>query len=255
MRIESTAERPGGIRLQAALETAANAATSRTVARHAARQETCHAGLVAASFVQPREATTVRRSLVWLLLGSPSLGGALAFGCAPSVPHPPFRPQNSDVLVVVDFGPPPGRVETIPKRPPGASAWVDGEWIRRRGRWYWLVGRWVNTPPGWTYSPWVTVRAPDGTVYYAPSIWKDAEGRAMHAPPPLALATASGAAVLTPEGDLESTGRNLETAPAPPIVPPPLTAVDGGAGDAGDAGFEDDGADEPPEAGVSSLPR
>jgi hypothetical protein len=211
--------------------------------------------------MQPHEASVPRTSLP-LLLGSLSLSLSLTSplwvlveGCAPSVPHPRFSPQDPAVLVPVDFAPPPGRVETIPKRPPGASAWVDGEWIRRRARWYWLVGRWVNAPPGWTLSPWVTVRAQDGTLYYAPSVWKDAGGRAMHAPPPLALATASGAAVVTPEGEIESTGRNLETAPAPPITPPPLAAaVDGGA-PADNASAEVDGGGEPPEAAVSSLPR
>jgi hypothetical protein len=123
--------------------------------------------------------------------------------------------------VPVDFAPPPGRVEKVPERPRDANAWIDGEWIRRRGRWYWLVGRWVKTPVGWTYSPWVVVRSVDGTVFYAPSIWKDASGSAMHAPPALAYATASGQAVFSAEGEAESTGRNLETAPAPPIVPPP----------------------------------
>jgi hypothetical protein len=43
----------------------------------------------------------------------------------------------------------------------------------------------------------------------------------MRAPPALAYASASGQAVFSPEGEAESTGRNLETAPAPPIVPPP----------------------------------
>jgi hypothetical protein len=124
-------------------------------------------------------------------------------------------------LVPVDFGPPPGRVEKIPKRPDRADAWIDGEWIHRRGRWYWLVGRWVTTPAGWTFSPWVVVRSVDGSVFYAPSIWKDAIGRAMHAPAALAYASASGEAVFDAEGDSESTGRNLQTAPAPPIAPPP----------------------------------
>jgi hypothetical protein len=94
---------------------------------------------------------------------------------------------------------------------------VDGEWVRRRKRWYWLVGRWVATPPGWTYSPWVVVRAVDGTIFYAPSIWKDPSGRAMHAPEPLAFAAASEGAVTSPEGEVEPTGRNLQVAPAPPL--------------------------------------
>ncbi len=112
----------------------------------------------------------------------------------------------------------------MPKRPPHATAWVDGEWILRHGRWYWLVGRWVATPPGWTYAPWVFVRSNDGTGYYAPSVWKDARGEAMHAPAALAYATSSGEAVVDAEGNPVPTGRNLETAPGPPIAPSPSSA-------------------------------
>jgi hypothetical protein len=166
----------------------------------------------------------------------PVLAAWLALGaCGPSVPHPPYSPQAPEALIPIDFDPPPGRVEQVPPRPHGADAWVDGEWIRRRGRWYWLVGRWVATPRGWTYSPWVIVRAVDGTVFYAPSMWKDSSGTAMHAPEPLAFATASGAAIYSPEGEVEATGRDLQTAPAPPIAPPAsaLAAAPAGPPDAG----------------------
>jgi hypothetical protein len=112
------------------------------------------------------------------------------------------------------MGPPPGRVEAVPKRPPGADAWVDGEWILQHGRWYWLLGRWVKTPENATYSPWVVVRASDGTPFYAPSVWRDAQGRALPSPAALAFATASGQAVVSPEGDTEDTGRVIKTAPA-----------------------------------------
>jgi hypothetical protein len=147
------------------------------------------------------------------------LAGPSALGCSSALPHPPYSPQATNALTQVDFGPPPGRVEVVPKRPPGADAWIDGEWIRRHDRWYWLVGRWVKTPPGWSFSPWVFVRAVDGTPYYAPSVWKDQAGNAAPAPAALAYATASAEAVFNPENELENTGRNLKTAPAPPIVP------------------------------------
>ncbi|MGH7293829.1 MAG: hypothetical protein ACRELB_02795 [Polyangiaceae bacterium] len=113
----------------------------------------------------------------------------------------------------------------MPERPAGADAWVDGEWVLRHGRWYWLLGRWVKTPPGATYSPWVVVRARDGTPYYAPSIWCGADGGAIPPPEPLAFARASGEAVMSPEGDVEDTGRALKAAPsarprAPEVTPP-----------------------------------
>jgi hypothetical protein len=112
------------------------------------------------------------------------------------------------------MAPPPGRIEVIPKRPNGADAWIDGEWVLQHGRWYWLLGRWVKVPDGATYSPWVMVRASDGTAFYAPSVWRTATGAPMNEPPPpLAVAMASGEAIVGAEGDAEDTGRNIKTPP------------------------------------------
>ena len=134
--------------------------------------------------------------------------------CAGPPPHPPYAPQATSALAPVEFAPPPGRIETIPPRPAGADAWVDGEWTYRRGRWLWLLGRWVKSPPGARYSPWVCVHAIDGAAYYAPSVWRDANGAVLDpGPPALAFATASGEAVFDPEGDVAQTGRNIKTAP------------------------------------------
>jgi hypothetical protein len=101
----------------------------------------------------------------------------------------------------------------VPKAPAGADAWVAGEWVLVRGRWQWLLGRWVKVPEGATYSPWVFVRASDGTPFYAPSVWRDGRGEVMAPPPPLALATASGQVVVSPDGNAENVGRVIETAP------------------------------------------
>jgi hypothetical protein len=150
----------------------------------------------------------VRKLSLW------ALAAAALAGCGGGVSHPPYTPQATTALVAIDTGPPPGRVETVPKRPAGADAWLDGEWILRHGRWYWLLGRWVATPRGATFSPWVVVRAPDGTLYYAPGAWHDAKGGPLAAPQPLAVATASGEAIFSPEGELEETGRTLKTPPA-----------------------------------------
>jgi hypothetical protein len=140
--------------------------------------------------------------------------------CHASLPHPPYVAQDTSALGPVDFAPPPGRVETIPPRPPEANAWIDGEWIQRRGRWSWLVGRWVKAPPGARYAPWVAVRGADGTAYFAPGAWKGPRGESLPDPPPLATATASTEAVSSPEGDPEPTGRTLDSAPEKRINPP-----------------------------------
>ena len=121
--------------------------------------------------------------------------------------------QATNALTRIDLAPPPGRVEAVPPRPDGADAWVDGEWILRHGRWYWLLGRWVKVPTGVTYSPWVVVRSTDGSAFYAPSVWRDASGAVVAAPPALVYAAASGGAVLSPAGDFEDTGRAIKTAP------------------------------------------
>jgi hypothetical protein len=133
--------------------------------------------------------------------------------CGGAVPRPPYAAQATTALVPISTSPPPGRIETIPAKPPQADAWVDGEWLFRHDRWYWLLGRWVKTPPGATYSPWVVVRSVDGAPWYAPSVWRDANGAIIDAPPALAEATASGETVVDPEGDPEDTGRSIKTAP------------------------------------------
>jgi hypothetical protein len=65
----------------------------------------------------------------------------------------------------------------------------------------------------------VVVRASDGTPFYAPSVWRDANGVSAPAPPALALAAASGGAVVGPGGDPEDTGRAIKTAPPVQIRP------------------------------------
>jgi hypothetical protein len=97
---------------------------------------------------------------------------------------------------------------------------VDGEWVRRHGRWYWLVGRWVRTPPRATYSPWVLVRSEDGTPFYAPSVWKNAQGEPIPPPPAIVLARSSGEAVVDANNEVEPTGRNLDALPASRSYPP-----------------------------------
>ncbi len=87
--------------------------------------------------------------------------------------------------------------------------WVDGEWGWQRRRWSWLPGRWVRPGAGMTFSPWVVVRGADGTVYLAPGVWKDATGKAVAAPPPLAIATVEAAEVVDAQGNAVDTGPTI----------------------------------------------
>lgn len=132
---------------------------------------------------------------------------------------PPFAPQPASALALVEFGPPPGRVETIPPRPRGADAWVNGEWVLRNGRWFWLLGRWVKAPQGARYRPWVFLRGSDGTAYYAPSYWVDSAGEPIAYPPALAYAGASAMAVISPDGEPEETGQVIKTDAPSPLRP------------------------------------
>jgi hypothetical protein len=165
-------------------------------------------------------------------------------------------------LTSVDFGPPPGRVELIPPRPPTADAWVDGEWVRRHGRWYWLVGRWVKTPPQATYSPWVLVRSQDGTPFYAPSVWKNAKGEPIPPPQALVLARASGEAIVDANNEVEATGRNLNALPASRSFPPSAkseaatedTSEETQDGGADASGPDASGPDAAPEADAGPPP-
>jgi len=131
--------------------------------------------------------------------------GALAFACAPALHHPTYAPQPSDALVAVTQPPPPARVEVLPVRPSEQAVWVDGQWVWRRGRWAWLSGRWVAPPQGAVFLPWVFVRGADGHLWYAPGTWHDAAGAVIQ-PPPLAMASVEGGAVVDAEGLTETTG-------------------------------------------------
>jgi hypothetical protein len=133
---------------------------------------------------------------------------SLALACAcggAKVPGPTYSPQPTSALVPIPSEPPPARAERVPARPQGAIAWIDGEWTWRRRRWSWTPGRWVAPAAGTTYSPWCTVRAPDGSLYYAPAVWRDAKGAVVDPPRALASAAVEAGMVVDPEGNAERT--------------------------------------------------
>jgi hypothetical protein len=144
------------------------------------------------------------------------ISSALLFACtacASSFPRPPCSPQPTSALVEVALPPPPARVELVPARPSASALWIDGEWTWRRGRWAWLVGRWVDAPAAETFSPWVFVRAPDGTLFYAPGVWRDARGGPVDPPATLAIATVESGEVVDADGTAEVTGPTLRERP------------------------------------------
>jgi hypothetical protein len=194
---------------------------------------------------------------------APSSLLVFAASCVGRLPHPPYAKQPTASLTVVGYPPPPARVEFVPASPAKGAVWIDGEWVWQGRRWAWRLGRWVQPPAGARFSPWTTVRGDDGTTYYAPGAWRDAEGQELAAPGALATARPNLSDVVDPEGELENTGRSIKASAAEaldagadadvPVAPDPDRAVDAGGKrgkraereDRDDAGEATDGAAQP----------
>lgn len=106
--------------------------------------------------------------------------------CASRLPIPERARGRTESYVEVPFPPPPPRPEHVPRKPHADAVWVDGEWDWDGARYRWVRGAWVVPPDGAKISPWSLARREDGTLFYAPSVWTDADGRTI--PQPAALA-------------------------------------------------------------------
>ncbi len=144
-----------------------------------------------------------------------ALPAVLSAACSAPLPHPTYAPQPSSALVEVSRPAPPARVEAVPGRPAPTAVWLDGEWTWRRGRWAWLIGRWVDPPPGAAFSPWVFVRGLDGSLYYAPGVWRDTKGAPIDPPVALVRAQVESNVVVDADGTVEATGPTLLDRPRP----------------------------------------
>ena len=139
------------------------------------------------------------------------VGILLAVGCGSSLPEPsrsepiPVRAENA---VEVPYPPPPARVEFVPEQPRSGTVWVDGEWTWTGTRWAWTYGRWVAPPDSATFSPWKTARTPDGALLFVPGTWRNAAGKEIAEPEPLARGRARSERVPIPPGEDEETGPN-----------------------------------------------
>jgi hypothetical protein len=140
----------------------------------------------------------------------------VGMACGGSVPHARYMAQPSTALTAVALPPPPGRVELVPPSPVSGAVWTDGEWTYRHGRWSWSLGQWVVPAEGTFLSPWTTVRGGDGTLFHAPSVWRDAKGQLVAPPSPLAVATVHAGPVVDAEGLTEPTGRTMKASPVAP---------------------------------------
>lgn len=75
-------------------------------------------------------------------------------GCGAAVrtvetgPAPPALAEP----VVVEYPPPPARLELLGKDPGEPCYWMDGHWEWAGRRWHWVPGAWVVPPAGCYYS-------------------------------------------------------------------------------------------------------
>jgi hypothetical protein len=95
--------------------------------------------------------------------------------CGSTLRVPPSGPQPETARqVIVDYPPPPARVERVPPDPGEACFWIDGHWEWRGRAWEWESGNWFVPPPGCHYaSPrlaWIDT-ARGGTLYFTPPGW------------------------------------------------------------------------------------
>jgi hypothetical protein len=112
------------------------------------------------------------------------------------VPRPDHVQIKAEDYVAVPFEPRTPPVEILPAKPEHAGhvVWADGGWEWAEDRYRWQAGAWVAPPAGAKRARWVIVRRPeDGQLFFAPSSWRDASGRVIDAPEPLARASRGGA--------------------------------------------------------------
>lgn len=119
-----------------------------------------------------------------------ALGAALLVACGgPSLPRPDEAPILAADYVEVPFAPRAAPVEVVPDRPAKNAVWTDGAWAWNGDRFRWVNGGWVVPPSGARRAPWALVRREvDGQLFFAPAVWRDATGRTMPDPVPVARA-------------------------------------------------------------------
>lgn len=125
--------------------------------------------------------------------------------CAgPRLPHPPYVSHPTSALEMISHPAPPALVESVPDKPATNAVWVDGEWRLSARQWRWTHGVWVAPPADLAFSPPVEVRSADGTLYFAPGTWRNAQGEAVDEPEPLVTARGGGVnSVVNPSGESE----------------------------------------------------
>lgn len=127
---------------------------------------------------------------------SVALAAMACGGCGTSLRRPRAAPIRTEEYVAVPYPPRPATVEVVPPKPENdpkkpvaqqfdesALVWADGSWEWQNERFQWEPGAWVAVTRGTTRTRWALVRRKeDGQLFFAPSRWRDAEGKDMEAP-------------------------------------------------------------------------
>jgi hypothetical protein len=106
------------------------------------------------------------------------VAAALIAGCGGStLREPTGTEQPKGGYAPVPYPPPAAFVELVPEAPDDAAVWVDGSWNWVGARYVWRRGGWVKPPAGSRFAQWRISYRSDGTMWFAPAAWFDANGR------------------------------------------------------------------------------
>ena len=98
-------------------------------------------------------------------------------GCGASLSTAELGEHPKDDYVVVEYPPPPAKVEETGEAPSDRCAWVDGHWEYIGRRWEWRAGEWVVPPPLCRLAP-ARIAWEERELRYHPPRWYP-EGQAL----------------------------------------------------------------------------
>jgi hypothetical protein len=77
----------------------------------------------------------------------------LTLSCSAALPTAELGEHPKDDYVVVEYPPPPAKVEEPGEAPNDECVWVDGYWQYIGRRWEWRSGEWVRPPSSCRLAP------------------------------------------------------------------------------------------------------
>lgn len=104
------------------------------------------------------------------------VAGALV-ACGSSFKTAELGEHPKDDYVVVEYPPPPAKIEQPPEPPDDRCVWVDGHWRYSGRRWEWQSGEWVRPPEACRLAP-ARIAWEGSELRYSPPRWYP-EGQAL----------------------------------------------------------------------------